>query len=202
LVNDPFARRKELFIITEDGTVFFDISLSPIFDHRLEQVGRILTARDISRFKTLEVNYKTLSGELEGRIQKHTKELHNTAERYRAIVEKQTDFIVCWKPDGTRTFVNEAYCRYWGITYEQALAINFLFHAAAEDRPSVEEKISRLNSGAINIETEVHRVIKPDGSIAWQEWTDQAIRDAGGTLIEIQSVGRDITERRRNEGKI
>jgi PAS domain S-box-containing protein/putative nucleotidyltransferase with HDIG domain len=95
--------------------------------------------------------------------------------------------------------VNEAYCRYWGITYEQALGINFLFHIAEEDRPAVEEKITRLRSGEVDSETEIHRVIKPDGSIAWQEWTDHAIRDPMDQIVEFQSVGRDITKRKEAE---
>src|SRR6185503_14178357 len=118
---------------------------------------------------------------------------------YRAVVENQTEFIVRWRPDGTRTFVNEAYCRYWGISYEQALALNFRLHIAEEDRPAVEEKIARLHSGETDSETEIHRVIKPDGSIAWQEWTDHAIRDKTGKIVEFQSVGRDITERTQAE---
>ena len=35
----------------------------------------------------------------------------------------------------------------------------------------------------------------PDGSIRWVQWTDTAVFDAQGRLLEIQSVGRDVTER-------
>jgi PAS domain S-box-containing protein len=109
---------------------------------------------------------------------------------------------VRWKPDGTRTFVNETYCRYWGITHEQALAENFLFHTAKENRPDIEEIIARLSSGEAEIETETYQLTKPDGSVVWHQWTDQAIRDEWGRLIEIQSVGQDITERKRAEEKL
>jgi len=199
LVNDPFEQKKEISHTSKGRTLFLEISVAHILNQKRELIGRIISARDITRLKNLESGYRSLSQELEQRIQRRTEELHTTAERYRTIVENQTDFIVRWKPDGTRTFVNEAYCRYWGITYEQALAMNFLFHAVAEDRPVVEEKIARLNSGIVDVETEVHRVVKPDGSLAWQEWTDKAIRDEWGHLTEIQSVGRDITERKKAE---
>ena len=43
---------------------------------------------------------------------------------------------------------------------------------------------------------------KPDGTTAWQEWIDYAIRDEWGRLIEIQSVGRDITERMQREERL
>jgi PAS domain S-box-containing protein len=42
-------------------------------------------------------------------------------------------------------------------------------------------------------------VIKPDGGIGWQEWIDQAIYDETGQVIEFQSVGRDVTERKQTE---
>ena len=44
-----------------------------------------------------------------------------------------------------------------------------------------------------------HRIIMPDGEIRWQRWSDRAIFNDGGTLIEYQSVGRDITETKRSE---
>jgi PAS domain S-box-containing protein len=104
---------------------------------------------------------------------------------------------VRWKPGGIRTFANEAYCRYFGLTPEQALSESFVPLIYEEDRQAVEEKISRLMSGITTIETETHRVIRPDGTIGWQEWTDQAIYDDGGQLIEFQSIGRDVTERKQ-----
>jgi PAS domain S-box-containing protein len=39
-------------------------------------------------------------------------ELRRSELRYRRVIEDQTEMIVRCLPDGTRTFVNEAYCRY------------------------------------------------------------------------------------------
>jgi PAS domain S-box-containing protein len=131
---------------------------------------------------------------------KQTEEaLRQSQNRYRTLVESQTEFIVRWSPDGRRTFANEAYSRYFGLTPRQALYDNFIPPIHEQDRPAVEEKIQRLVSGTSSIETESHRVIKRDGTFGWQEWTDQAIRDENGNLVEFQSVGRDITERRQVE---
>jgi PAS domain S-box-containing protein len=178
------------------------LKISPIYDQRKQLVGRVIVAHDITKRKTLEDGYRMLSEELEQRVHERTDELRKSAEQYRAVVENQTEFIVRWKPDGTRTFVNEAYCRYWGLTYDQALSSHVMSHLAKEDRHAVEEKISRLTSGAISSETEIHRVVRPDGSIGWQEWTDQAILDEFGQVVEFQSVGRDITERKLAEDSV
>jgi PAS domain S-box-containing protein len=125
--------------------------------------------------------------------------LRESEARYRAVVEHQTEFIVRWKPEGTRTFVNEAYRNYFGLTPEQALSETFLSLVAEEDRTAILEKMSRLSSGTVRFEMDTHRVLKPDGSIAWQEWVDQAIYDEAGQFVEFQSVGRDVTERKRTE---
>lgn len=125
--------------------------------------------------------------------------LRESEARYRAVVEHQTEFIVRWKPEGTRTFVNEAYRNYFGLTPEQAVSETFMPLIAEEDRAAMLEKMSRLKSGTARFEMDTHRVVKPDGSIAWHEWIDQAIYDETGQIVEFQSVGRDVTERKRTE---
>ena len=131
---------------------------------------------------------------------KRTEEaLRGSEARYRAVVENQTEFIVRWKPDGTRTFVNEAYCDYFGLTPEQALSASFMPLVADGDQNAVEAKIARLRSGSTRSEMDTHRVIRPDGSLGWQEWVDHAIYDETGRIVEFQSVGRDVTERKRTE---
>ena len=180
-------------------TLYYELSISPIRDRANRLVGRIFVAHDITKRKILEDGYRQLSEELEQRVRDRTEELRKSAERYRAVVENQTEFIVRWKPDGTRTFVNEAYCRYFSLTSEEALSTSFIPLVAQEDQRAVEEKFSRLKSGMANSETEIHRVVRPDGSIGWQEWTDHAIRNATGQIVEFQSVGRDITERKQSE---
>jgi PAS domain S-box-containing protein len=125
--------------------------------------------------------------------------LRGSEARYRAVVENQTEFIVRWKPDGTRTFVNEAYRAYFGLTTEQALSGTFMPLVEADDQSAVKEKISRLVSGGSRSEVDIHRVVRPDGSLGWQEWVDQPIYDETGQIVEFQSVGRDITERKQTE---
>jgi len=44
--------------------------------------------------------------------------LEESERRYRNVVEDQTEFICRFRPDGTHVFVNDAYCRYFGLDRE------------------------------------------------------------------------------------
>lgn len=111
---------------------------------------------------------------------------------YQTIISDQTEYIVRWKPDGTRTFVNDAYCRYFELTPEEAIGTSFVPLIAEEHRPYFYAKLERLTP---NHPVEIHQqqVINPDGTLDWQQWTDRAVFDRQGNLTEYQSVGRDIT---------
>jgi PAS domain S-box-containing protein/putative nucleotidyltransferase with HDIG domain len=179
LKNRQEFDREYRIVRVEDGVTRWVHGLGRLeFDNEGNPVRMIGNIQDITERKMSEIT------------------LLESAARYRAVVENQTEFIVRWKPDGTRTFVNEAYLRYFGLTMDEALSSSFLTLVLEDDRRAVEEKISRLLSGKSRSETDVHRVIRSDGSIGWQEWSDNAICNDQGQLIEIQSIGRDITERK------
>ena len=127
--------------------------------------------------------------------------LKTSDERYRRILEDQTEFIVRWRPDGIRTFVNESYCRYYGLKQEEVLGSSFFPLISEEDREAVRRRISLLNPQE-PVSTGEHKVLRPDGTIGWNQWTDRAFFNEHGEVIEYQSVGRDITERRRAEEKL
>lgn len=120
--------------------------------------------------------------------------LRESEKRYRAIVEDQTEFIVRWNPNGLRTFANGAYCRYFDLTYDQVIGTSFMPLIAPDARQVVQSRLDVLTVEN-PVSTGVHQILKPDGSTGWHEWTDRALFDAQGRLIEMQSVGRDISQR-------
>lgn len=122
--------------------------------------------------------------------------LAESEERFRAIVEDQTEFVVRWKPDGTHTFVNRAYCSYFGGTSEEFVGSSFMEDMRETDRSFVDRLLSGLSVDN-PVATAEPRMVRPDGGIAFHEWVNRGIFDAEGTLVEIQSVGRDVTERRQ-----
>jgi C4-dicarboxylate-specific signal transduction histidine kinase len=64
-------------------------------------------------------------------------------------------------------------------------------------RVHIESVVRRLRT-----EFHEHEVLLPDGKIGWQEWINHVIRDTRGNVVELQGIGRDITERRRVENAL
>ena len=116
--------------------------------------------------------------------------------RYRMVVEDQTELICRFTPNCILTFVNDAYCRYFGKKREELLGHNFMPLIPEEDRNEVQNQIAKLNHENPTVTTE-HHVIAQDGSIRWQQWTNRAIFDEQGNIVEYQAVGRDVTSRKK-----
>ena len=126
------------------------------------------------------------------------KALRESEARYRNVVEDQTEFISRFLPDGTHIFVNEAYCRYFNVPRDAIIGHKFTPVIPHEDQPLVREHFTSLTrENPTTIVT--HRIIMPDGNVRWQRWSDRAIFDEEGTLIEYQSVGRDISDQKEME---
>jgi PAS domain S-box-containing protein len=124
--------------------------------------------------------------------------LRESEARYREVVELQNDLVSRFLPDTTLTFVNEAYCRFFGRTKEELIGLRFIELDPPSTRETTLARIAMIGHSPEPVTIE-HEVYLPDGSIGWMQWNNRAIRDAAGNLIEIQTVGRDVTELRRAE---
>ncbi|MDI6720121.1 MAG: PAS domain S-box protein [Methanomicrobiales archaeon] len=150
-----------------------------------------------SELAVLERSINTMVERLKASMQA----LQSSEERYRAVVETQSEFIARFRPDGTHIFANDAYCRYFGKTCSEIVGRRFVPQIPEADRALVEAHFRSLtpHNPSANIE---HRLILPGGEIRWQQWNDRAFFDADGRVTEYQSVGRDITERKRIEEEL
>jgi PAS domain S-box-containing protein len=122
--------------------------------------------------------------------------LEESEKRYRNVVETQTELICRFLPDSTLTFVNDAYCRYFGKNREELIGSKFVYLIPDNAQ---EMTLRHINSLVDNprSESHEHQVIRPDGSTGWQQWENHVISRDG--LVELQGIGRDITERKLAE---
>jgi PAS domain S-box-containing protein len=127
--------------------------------------------------------------------------LQNSEALYRAIVEDQVELVCRFLPDGTLTFVNDAYCRVLGMSREELLGHNYKMFLIALDRETQVPLTASLHSDS-RVSWLEHQVILPNGSVCWQQWNSRAIFDKQGNFIEFQAVGRDITVRKQTEAEL
>lgn len=177
-----------------------EVQHRPLFSADGRYVSMEGIAKDITQFHRNAVELQKLKEDLEERVAQRTAELTAINERlvesesrYRNVVEDQTEFICRWQPGGRYSFVNEAYCRYMKKPYGELIGQSFYPFIADEDRPRVMAELANLTPQNPAITTE-HRVIRPDGTLAWNQWTNRAIFDDNDVCRGYQSVGRDITE--------
>jgi len=184
LVEDGKTSDYEITLKKRDGSpVVVSTNSSLLFDAN----GRVEGIEGFFRDITLRKNAE--------------KALYESEERYRNVVEDQTEFICRFTPDGTYVFVNEAYCRYFGLKREEVIGARFKPNIHQEDRENVARIFASLNPDH-PVEVIDQRIIMPDGSIRWQRWVDRAIFHTDGRLKEYQSVGRDITGRKQEEENV
>jgi len=132
------------------------------------------------------------------RLQRLEKSLRTSEELYREVVESQTEMVCRYRRDTTLTFVNEAYCRFFGKTREELLGRRFIDFVPENAQDGVRQSVEKLAEERRRISNE-HEVLLPDGRIGWHHWEDYPVIESNATVEEFQGIGRDITKRRMAE---
>jgi len=124
--------------------------------------------------------------------------LRASEERYRILVESQSEMLCRFRPDGEILFVNGAYARALGTTADALTGRNFWAYIPEVERSVVKAMLERLTPDEPEIRIE-NRFETADGE-RWTLWTNRGlVFDANGRLLEAQSSGIDITGRKQIE---
>ncbi|MEN6517913.1 MAG: ATP-binding protein [Methanospirillum sp.] len=124
--------------------------------------------------------------------------LKESEARYRAVVESQQELVCRFRPDGTHLVANDAYCRFFGLDPATVVGSRFTPAIPGDERAAVADYFRSFSPARADGTIE-HRVVDANGSARWLQWSDRAFFDRGGAIAEVQSVGRDVTERREAE---
>ena len=128
--------------------------------------------------------------------------LQESEERYRSIVNDQTELIMRFAPDGTITFANEAYRSYATtvLGFDQVEGTNILAFLRSKG-----DTIDAFLA-ALSVESPIRGIdrtqVGRDGTTYWQSWSIRALFNGDRDVIEYQAVGRDITEQKRVEEEL
>ena len=126
-------------------------------------------------------------------LRKAQQALNRSEELYHGILEDQVDIICRFRPDGTLTYANHAFLKFFKVEADRLSQANYWTLIPPEAVERVKLKIRGLGPDDPVATSEAH-VMLAGSNVHWQEWTDRGIFDEAGELIEVQSLGRDVTE--------
>ncbi len=113
--------------------------------------------------------------------------------RLNQLIQSQTDIICRFTTDGTLNFVNKAYEEYVGKPADELIG-----RSIYDDVPEEEHERLREYLGSLTLARPVAKIqnenIGRDGRRRLYDWSNFAFFNEAGEMVEIQSVGRDITE--------
>ena len=118
--------------------------------------------------------------------------------RWKAMVNDQVDVVVRFDAGGTVVFANEAAQRLFGAAARSDEQGRWRQAVHPEDLPRVLERLATMSPANPQVRFDC-RVFDVEESLHWLDFVDHAFYDASGQLLEIQSVGREVTERKTLE---
>ena len=127
--------------------------------------------------------------------------LHTSEERYRAVVQDQTEFICRYGDGGVISFVNDAAAQVAGESAEDLIGRSFFEFLDDDGVGAVRAVLASLDREHPVGRVE-HRVALPGAEARWHQWTNRAIFDRNGRVVGYQAVGQDITERKRADAAL
>lgn len=141
----------------------------------------------IVQLRHLRAELKALGREHEALADRNW-QLKEAEERARTLLESQGDMIVRRDAEGRITFANDAYCALVEKPRETLIGSDFTPHAVEQSEIGMQTDGARIHD---------QKLIGAIGA-RWIAWRDTTVMLPDGTT-EIQSVGRDVTDRTETE---
>ena len=123
--------------------------------------------------------------------------LNQSEVRYKGLVDAQGDAIFRRDSSSRLTYANDAFFKLFGLTRERAIGYPFAPELHPDSRGASFGSFAGLDAGRARVRYD--QCVRTTYGWRWLAWEDYAVRDAHGRLVEVQSVGRDITERKSLE---
>jgi PAS domain S-box-containing protein len=131
--------------------------------------------------------------------------LRESEAKYRELVQNANSIIMRREPQGTITFINEFAQDFFGFTEDEILGRNVLGTIVPERDSSGQDLAAMIQDIGRHPEkynSNENENMRRDGERVWVAWTNKAIHDKGGKVLEILCIGNDITERKQLEAQL
>lgn len=125
--------------------------------------------------------------------------------KYRELVEFANSIILRWDSEGRVTFLNEFGQNFFGYTSDEIIGqhvIGTIVPIKDTDGRNLQSLMDKICSDPKVFEQNINENMRRNGERVWVAWTNRFVSDADGKVIEILSVGTDITERLQAENAV
>ena len=132
-------------------------------------------------------------------------DLRASEENYRSLVQSANSIILRFNIHGNVTFVNPFALKFFGYTAEEILGKDILetiVPAIDSDGVDLRAKLSDVTVHPEHYAVSENENVKKDGTRVWISWTSKPLYDAKGNLVEVLSIGNDITRLKQVEKEI
>jgi PAS domain S-box-containing protein len=131
--------------------------------------------------------------------------LRRSEAKYRELVQNTNSIIVRYDPLGHITFFNEYARKFFGFPEQEIIGRNILGSIipwrASSGREYRSLMMDFLKFPERYPTNEIENV-RRDGSRAWIAWTNKPVRDKTNRIVEIMSVGVDVTQRKQAQDQV
>ncbi len=127
--------------------------------------------------------------------------IEESERQYRSIVQDQTELIVRCDTDGMILFANRAFSDYFNLEQDHVTGMPFSPEIFQDDFQEVISTFSTL-SAENPVKKLENRIVLPDKTIRWIQWTLRGFFAEDGTPLTFQFVGRDNTEQKKVEEEL
>lgn len=128
--------------------------------------------------------------------------LAESEQKYRELVQYANSIILRWNAEGKITFLNEFGQKFFGYAEDEIIGRHVLGTIVPTTETSgrdLGQLMDEICAAPEAYEQNINENVRSNGERVWIAWTNRIIRDERGHLIEIMSVGTDVTARRRAE---
>ena len=140
----------------------------------------------LSRIRQMKRELRELEGRLDAAEDRHW-EFKETQERAKTFFDAQGDAVVRRDRNGSITYANDTFCRLAGQNRASLIGTSFALPVEAQGEAATFADGTRVHD---------QKIMTADGP-RWIAWREVTVRADGES--EIQSVGRDVTDRVRAE---
>ena len=188
--NIAIIRDAMLRVSANDYTVRITDSISS------GEFGELAAVFD-AMVEKLASNYLRLSRAYEA---KDESESH-----YRELVEKANSIILKWDRDGCVIYLNKFAEHFFGFSNSEIIGQSIIGTIVPETESSGRDLIELMRNICVDPALFMNNINEnscKNGERVWVSWNNHPITDSDGNIVEILSVGQDITERIRTKEEL